>query len=108
MIALELTRFVKAPIPLEVAAGAERPQPQHRFSTLETPASARDVHSVANQMTAGSLDDPAGDWESGAKVGVVVQVRLVPQQIPHAGIGRLALGAVHATTGSAACDPPGH
>ena len=81
---LVLARFVEVPVRIEVAAGAQRPQLQHRLGADQPPAGAGQLHPVAHQVPAGPFDHAGGDGVARREVAVVVQIRRVLQQGPTA------------------------
>lgn len=52
---------VVVPVVVEVAVADERAQFEDCFRAGQSPACARDVHSVLDEMSAGALDDAGGD-----------------------------------------------
>ena len=56
-----LPRFVEVPVLIEVAAGAQRPQLQHRLGSDQPPAGAGQLHPVADEVPARPFDNAGGD-----------------------------------------------
>src|ERR1039458_561324 len=103
--ALMLLAQVEAPVVLEVAAGGDSAELQDGFGAFESPPRARYVHSVLDDVPAGTLDDPGGDGPALAQRGGVVQVALLVLQVAGALVGAGALGAGVTVGGGAAADP---
>ena len=103
-----LLLFVKCPVSSEVAAGLEGPQPHNRLGARKTPVRTTQVHPIFDQVPARTLDDAAGDRPPGRKVLIVVQVRLVLEQIVGAGVYRLALRRAEVASCGAPSDSGGH
>src|SRR5208283_480283 len=83
------------PVILEVSTGAQGAKFEDRFSAVQTPAGARDVHSVFDQVAAGTLDDTGGDGQTGGEVLFVVKVVPVFQQIVGAIVDCGAVTSLH-------------
>ena len=58
---LVLLGQVVAPVVVEVAVAEDGAQGEDGFGAVESPACSGDVEPVADQVAAGSFDDPGGD-----------------------------------------------
>ena len=90
VVAVVFARFVEFPVRIEVAAGSQCPQLQHRLGAHQPPARAGQLHPVADQVPARPFDHAGGDGIARREVAVVVQIRCILQQVVRARIDRLA------------------
>ena len=103
--ALVLLAEVEAPVGVEVAAGDDGAELEDGLGAFEAPSRACDVHSVLDDVPAGTLDDPGGDGPAFLQRGGVVQVAVLVVQVAGAFVGAGALGGRVAVGGGAAADP---
>ena len=59
---LVLLGQVVAPVVVEVAVADHCAQGEDSFGAVQSPAGAGHVHTVFDEMPAGSFDDAGGDW----------------------------------------------
>jgi hypothetical protein len=83
---------VVAPVVVEVAVADDGAQGEDGFGALESPAGSGDVEAVADQVAAGSFDDPGGDGPARGQCLVVAQVVVVAGQVADARVGAGPLG----------------
>src|SRR5205823_8514437 len=103
--AFVLAAEVEAPVVLEVAAGDDGAELENGLGAFESPSRACYVHSVLDDVPAGSFDDPGSDGPALGEGGGVVQVVLLVVQVAGGLVGAGALGCRVAVGGGAAADP---
>src|SRR5260370_28749791 len=103
--ALVLLAEVEAPVVVEVAGGDEGAEVEDGLGAFESPSCARYVHSVLDDVPAGTLYDPGGDGPAFRQRGGVAEVVLLVLKVAGAFVGAGALGAGVAVGGGAAADP---
>ena len=81
MGAFVFLREMEQPVVIEVATGAQRPEPQDRFCARKGPARPRASHAVLDKVAARALDDAGCDREPVSECAIVVQERGVPDEV---------------------------
>ena len=81
MIPFVFPNLMELPVVVEVAARPQGAQAEHGFSPMQAPASACDIHPVFHEMPAGPFDDAGGDRQAGGQGLVILEKRLVMQQV---------------------------
>jgi hypothetical protein len=82
---------VEAPVFVEVAVADHCAQGEDGFGALQAPAVSGDVEPVADQVAAGSLDDPGGNGPARGQGLVVAQELLLAGQVADAGVRAVPL-----------------
>jgi hypothetical protein len=90
MVAFILLGFMKGPVFFKVVAGAQRTKPQDGLGTSKTPSSPGQFHSVFDQMSAGTFNDPGGNRKALAKIAVVLEIGCTGEQVIGADIDRIS------------------
>ena len=103
--AFVLAAEVEVPVVLEVAAGDQGAELEDGLGAFESPSRAGDVHSVLDDVPAGTLDDPGGDGPAFAQRRVVAEIGVLVVQVAGGLVGAGALGRGVAVGGGAAADP---
>ena len=88
---------MKLPVVFEVTAGIKRTQLQHSLSSPQPPAGSSSVHTVIDEMSAGSFNHPGTDREALSQILVVVEEGFVLQEIIGALVNRFTLSVAEAT-----------
>ena len=70
---------MEGPLRIEVAAGPQRPELQHRLGPDQAPAGAGRFHPVADQVPARPFDDAGGDGIARREVAVILQDTFLDQ-----------------------------
>jgi hypothetical protein len=86
-----LSAKVVAPVVVEVAGGDEGAELEDGLGAFEAPSGAGYVHSVLDDVPAGSFYDPGGDGPALAQRGGVVQVAVLVVQVAGGFVGAAAL-----------------
>jgi hypothetical protein len=89
---LVLAGQVVAPVVVEVAVADDGAQGEDGLGALESPACSGDVEAVADQVAAGSFDDPGGDGPARGQGMVVAQALVLAGQVADARVGAGPLG----------------
>src|SRR5712691_3938326 len=108
VVALVFLLQMKMPVDLEIATDPQRPQTEHGFGALQSPACASYFHPVFDQVATGAFDDPRGNGETRGQIGVVMQEVRILQQIVRALVYRGALLLREATQRRTASHPRRH
>src|ERR1039457_5677312 len=81
---------VPRPVGFEVAVAGDGAELEDGLGAVEAPSGSCDVHSVLDDVAAGTLDDPGRDGPAGGERGGVVQVRPPGGEAGGARVGALA------------------
>ena len=83
---------VVTPVGVEVAVADQGTEFQDGLGSGQAPAGAGDLQAVADQVAAGSFDDPGGDGPARGQRLVVAQELVLAGEIADAGVGAGPLG----------------
>lgn len=89
-----LLLFVKAPVCVEVPAGAQSVQAQDRLGACKTPAGAGDIHAILDQRATGAFDDTRCDGQPHRQIRIVLQIPGVVEHVIGAAIDCLASSGI--------------
>jgi hypothetical protein len=83
---------VVVPVGVVVTVGDQGPEGENCLGSVKAPAGSGDVHSVFDDVAAGSFDDAGGDRPSAGEGCAVVRVGLLAGQVGGYLIGAFAFG----------------
>jgi hypothetical protein len=93
VISGEFLLLMPCPVGVEVAVGDDGSQLEDGFGSGQTPPCARYVHSVLDEVAAGTLYQAGGDRPAPLQGGGVVEVGTFAGEVADRLVGALAFGA---------------
>src|SRR6266571_9219477 len=91
MITLILLFLVELPVRIEIAIDVKSPEFEDRFTSLQPPPGASDLHTIFDEVTASTFDHARGDRVSLGQGVRIVEIRRMIGQRGGAWINRFAL-----------------